>query len=702
MEIREIAGLKVDANNMVVDGRKPVSERHYYGSRLPEGMKCFEDGRYINTELLSPVVYDHEQKIPKFNTSWYEKVGTGKNARIVGFHPSQAYIKWWYEQRRRCLEGYEVGGVKITGAHYFYLNFWRIRAKSVGKGYISPLFFDLDKEFFDLVEEAKAQGKNLLLLKRRQIGFSEKLAALMAHQYIFFDSSWSIVVAGEAVYANNTMEKCLQGLEALSRDKLDAGREFYKRSSLNSNDAVVANYEFNGVWIGTMAQLEAITVNFNPQAVSGKSPTLAVMEEAGINGHLIKTYGMLLPAMEERGRQMGRLVIFVGTGGEMKAGADQLMRLFYAPHKYNLLATKNIWDKGLESTECCHFFPAWKYYVMDQDGNSYQEAGEILIAEKRATLDLQSLAAEKTQMPLCPREAFTITDETFFNVEKLERQRTFLLANEWKDKEQWGRLDWVFDKEDSKKIVGVKWTPADSKSLDGEGDENYPILITEHPVGCAHTFVRMFDSPVEKNLYFAGTDSYDKDKAQTSDSEGSCSIFKGYHRAGATSMLFAARLTWRPMRKEKFFEMTARMCMYYHGCKNLIEWSNLTIFDWYKNNKFTSLLKERPLISHASAIRSQVDNKFGVDPNTKHVWLDRMSSYIEEYYTNIYDFSLVDKLSRFRIKNYNCDATIGASLAHENYKDTEIILKENAQRESTPQSWVTGFVRNLNGGYRIV
>ena len=51
-----------------------------------------------------------------------------------------------------------------------------------------PRFLDLDKEFFDLIEQAKAADKNLLCLKRRQIGFSEKMAALCALEALMYAS----------------------------------------------------------------------------------------------------------------------------------------------------------------------------------------------------------------------------------------------------------------------------------------------------------------------------------------------------------------------------------------------------------------------------------------------------------------------------------------------------------------------------------
>ena len=36
---------------------------------------------------------------------------------------SMDWFNYWNEERRRCIEGYESGGCKITGDHYFYLNY---------------------------------------------------------------------------------------------------------------------------------------------------------------------------------------------------------------------------------------------------------------------------------------------------------------------------------------------------------------------------------------------------------------------------------------------------------------------------------------------------------------------------------------------------------------------------------------------------
>ena len=86
-----------------------------------------------------------------------------KNNRVYTLHipGSKAYSDFWKEERRRCKEGYEVEGVRVTGLHYNYLNFSPILKTEVVKEATSetglnqadriegfPNFWDTDYDFF--------------------------------------------------------------------------------------------------------------------------------------------------------------------------------------------------------------------------------------------------------------------------------------------------------------------------------------------------------------------------------------------------------------------------------------------------------------------------------------------------------------------------------------------------------------------------
>jgi hypothetical protein len=94
---------------------------------------------------------------------------------------SRQWIDWWKEEKRRCLEGYEVDDIRITGYHYFYLNYSPIlkvvktgtneTGKSKGERIFAfPDFWDGDYDFFHYLDEAENLGKHANLLGSRGRG----------------------------------------------------------------------------------------------------------------------------------------------------------------------------------------------------------------------------------------------------------------------------------------------------------------------------------------------------------------------------------------------------------------------------------------------------------------------------------------------------------------------------------------------------
>ena len=87
---------------------------------------------------------------------------------------SKPYKEFWREQKRRCVEGYTVGKYRITGDHYFFLNFYRMQTvnidatkKTTGRGQSFPSFLSKQYEFFHYMELCEYIGKDVILLKAR-------------------------------------------------------------------------------------------------------------------------------------------------------------------------------------------------------------------------------------------------------------------------------------------------------------------------------------------------------------------------------------------------------------------------------------------------------------------------------------------------------------------------------------------------------
>jgi hypothetical protein len=74
---------------------------------------------------------------------------------------SPAWFNFWTKERERIINGYSVGGVKITGDHYFYLNYCPIQKVENTSGHKSdkvkgfPDFWDGDYNYFWVREIAR-------------------------------------------------------------------------------------------------------------------------------------------------------------------------------------------------------------------------------------------------------------------------------------------------------------------------------------------------------------------------------------------------------------------------------------------------------------------------------------------------------------------------------------------------------------------
>lgn len=601
------------------------------------------EGAWVNTSLFAPVVSDG---IPPEDSSYYES--------------------WWYEQRDIIMnDGYSVGGHRITGSHYFYLNFWKIRGvnhKTKRKELIAPRFLEMDHEYFHVVEQARKQDKNVGVIKGRQTGFSEKHACLIGEEFSFHPASQSVIVSGLEKYTNTTMGFVRRGLNSL------VPTEFYKHRQPNRTEYMRAAYDRvivkDGKKItqeaGYMSEIFAITAKNSLQAVSSLSPSFVLMEEAGVFPGVRGVYKFIKPSLYSEGIKTG-FVIFVGTGGEMEKGAEELQEIIYTPNEFDILPfDASEWDSDIEpgTIKMGWFCPKWKYKLVDSEGNYLKQESIDQIKKEREDADTDDkLYTSITQEPIIPDEAFLTRTGGYFgkaNAHKLNKIKAMIRKTKEMQITERGDLEWLYDEHNGRKIItGVEFIPNDEGIFE----------LVERP--------ETVDGVVPEELYAGGTDSYDRDEANTSDSKLSTHIYKTFLHAGTSYDIFVARLHWRPSLAEggteAAYEASAKLCMYYRA-KNLIEWSNIRIFDWYDNHNFNFLLKERPeMLLSAWIQNSSMTNKYGVDPSTKTHWLSLLSDYIAKNYHRLRSVDLISKFIKFKLdKNYNCDETIAASLAYLN------------------------------------
>jgi len=267
-----------------------------------------------------------------------------------------------------------------------------------------------------------------------------------------------------------------------------------------------------------------------------------------------------------------------------------------------------------------------------------------------------------------------ISTDGFFGEEiitNLNERRGYILTHREETEGTRGILKW---KNKAKKSEGVYFEPQ---------EDGWFLMLEQPRTKRIRNDMDEIIEVVYENLYKASTDSYDKDQAAYSNSKGSWQCMKGFLNATDTCKTYVARITERPTTEEGgaalFYEHTAMGTLFYNAI-NLIEYSNLLIFQWYINHKLSHLLKERPTFVTSNWINKPTNSqRFGIDPSTKIYWLNDLKDFLT--YDNIQkmnDLQQIDSLARYRYDpktiKYNCDITITSALCVVLMKDEEELM----------------------------
>lgn len=621
-------------------------------SLVPDYEKACLTRDFVDTKRFSPVIYNPEEAMPDED------------------HPE--YGAWWLEQYRRCVKGYIVPkatrrghDVWISGRHYFYLNFWIIYAKLDGvdrKEKRNPKFLSLDYFKFMTLERMYLEKKDNLYDKARQLGFSEFASCIVGYNFMFFPNSVNVIVAGQGDYAEKTMENVIGGLNNLSNS------EFYKRRSPDRSAYIKSSYtevyedpdtgEKRTLYKGFGSEVYCITAKNNPQAVSRLSPSFVVFEEVGkwSKGLLKETIEFITPSLYAEGVKTG-YAIYIGTGGDMEESVSDVQEMTYNPKAFNLLEFDNIWEEEGQAgkEKVSSFTPSYEFAIIDEDGNALIEESKKFIESTWNDKSPTEKYRAMTQKPFYLSQMFMVATGGFLGetaMIRLNDRKRWILNNKHEQLAFRARLDW---------IDAFDWTKGVIMSPDEEGR----FIIQQEPE-------RDLYGKVWINLYNAATDSYDKDESNTSASMGSCTIFKGVLDAEHTYRHWVARVTERPREDEggsyAFYEDTIKLCMYYGECENLIEYSNVLIFDYYKRKGYEYLLKGRPSMVISQYVKDgQANQRYGIEqsfiPHALNMWRDYIKQDDYAAIDKMYDVEMIEAFARFRRdKNYNCDITISCAL----------------------------------------
>ena len=622
----------------------------------------------FNKDVLYNTKFTHTEEFSPA-AKHKEKYGHYTNAPFK----SKAYVEYWVEQKRRCLEGYvnPTTGVRITGYHYFFLNFKQLEKVEDTGGVASekpwgfPNFWAVHYHFFHAVEQAEKEGKHLCLLKPRGTGFSEIFSSMGARDYTLRKSSKSMYFTSHKDYLikDGILTKAWENLEFLNKESERGFRHLrhVKNQDLHKRASKV---DGNGDEHRTGGEIIGRVID-NPNKVRGARGYKIYYEEGGSFPKVDAAWNMCRPLVEQGGITTGMMILW-GTGGEEGPGIAGLEDIFLHPEPYNCLEFENCWDEGREGTSCGFFFPveACMDKYMDKDGNPDFQGGKQHHIEERKKIRKKSPQKEDSyvaEYPFTPSEALMRLSSNIFPVAELQRQLNRVRSN--KSIQGFLKHGQVITTEKGVKfIIDPKASPI----------KRYPHQESDILDGC----VTMVETPhkdqtgqVPINLYQVVVDPFYAEEAEDTTSLGAVYVYKRMNAISPTEDdMIIAWYVGRPRLLSKFYRQIFDLAEFYNASiQSEIAGGGQGIVSYARENHLLHRIEKEPEMIHNREIASKVTNRgyfMNMNKDRKRLglkyvadWLLEKRSYIDEneneeagYILNlhkIYDEGLLEELIKF-------------------------------------------------------
>jgi len=619
---------------------------------------------------------------------------------------TKQYYDYWDNEQFKCMHGHEINGVKISGFHYFYLNYCpidRIIDEEQPDGEVIsrrdrsfPAFYDGDFEYFNAVDKARRENKHMVVLKARRKGFSYKAAAMLCRNYFHLRNSKNFVFASDKQYltGDGMLSKAwdiisfIDDNTAWTQPRL-IDREMHKQSGYKKN--------VNGadVTLGFKSQIIGVSLKDDPDKIRGKAGELIFFEESGSFSGLLKAWEVAMPTMRQGSKTLGTMVAF-GTGGEEGPGFEGLEELFYHPDAYNCLGFENDWDAGAMGTICGYFVPIYKNLdgFIDENGNSLVNAAieyeEEQREKKKKGNDPKSYDQYIAEHPFSPQEATLQVTANTFDVNSLKEQYNRVIS---------GNLDTIG-------VVGEMYYNTKGKAdfmLNGNlrPISKFPHRKDDDLTGAVVIYEPPFKTEIEeitpKNLYVICHDPYAQGKATSSSSLGAAYVIKVPNNMSKPDDLIVASYVGRPQTQDEY-NRTLFMLAEYYNAKIGFENDRGEVIAYAKRFRKMHLLQEEFEMLDKRELRSKnVKRQFGMHMTDQRKaqgelyirdWLISGRGADEEgnitlNLQKIYDLALLQELIKFNRKG-NFDRVMALMVGM--YHTRELYNKELSFNETDNSS----------------
>lgn len=484
---------------------------------------------------------DYDPSTPAYESFWQRETSRRKKGVFIKAKLYYKDIPKFFdanttdEERESLLQP-----LRITGAHYTYLNYGRIertpndkeraRLKREGAEHVEtvmgfPRYWDGDYWNFKIDEFIANNKFHLTKAKARRKGFSYKRGSQAANTINLFPNVTVTLAADQLAYLTDKgattfmAKKCLDHFEE---------HTFWKRGFISEAiDDILLGYRVSSKGLknfGWLSNLYSVAIGKNESAAVGKKAIEIDFEEAGKCPNLQKALDVTLSNTESGAISVGTIRIY-GTGGTKGANWAAFSKAFYNPKMNKMLCMENVWDINKRHEVCGFFFPqVW-------DCEPYVERGNSIIFTAYAwdkqdkenhfhNNDSETHIIYKAQRANTPAEAFINTTENMFASPELNLHVSDLIND---NATRFFQDGWIVvnDLGNSNKAEFIPKAECIKRDIFGKG--RFHEFVNQVPHGSrddTHGCVRMYYRPflvngeVPKDLYFTVVDAYKVDKAQ--------------------------------------------------------------------------------------------------------------------------------------------------------------------------------------------
>jgi len=687
----------------------------------------------------------------KFSSAAHTKLTTGRYCNYP--KRSKQWVDFWEEEKRRCLDGFTLGSVRVTGYHYFYLNYYRMPVPQANNSgteggdidYVFPNFWLLDWQFFRIIEYCEENGLHFGGIKARGCGYSEKAAAMGARDTNIikkptikgampkFRKSFYFGTMDEHLGGDGVVDKCFKGIDYLNEET----ETFFKKSFMITNKPSEYKREAgiktkDGRPQKTGGYVQGVIID-KTSKIRGKRGYKIYFEESGENEKLVECINVARPLVELQGIVTGTIIVWGTSNSKKQDGMEGLRQCIYNPNGFGMVKFKNIWEKegeplkreelndlpvdpldfiipahdpeyNMRDTGIGWFVPVYDTLFKDPDGNPLREKAYDYVMMKRQNILSGQSEEQATSYfadnPLTVSEALIKTGGKIFNTAELARQLVMMETGMVVDKGITGNF--YLKKDIAGNIIGAEFLPIEKGSW----------VIKEVPEWAIKTelthLVYVDDAmhhrrvPKQTKLYMAGIDSIDQgtEDSQTAGSSLACLIKKRLPLKNPISdplaNSYVAFFKERPKKvKEAYAQVLAALIFF--DALALVEYTKVGIVDYIKDQcKLGKYLASEP------DAPSEVDKHFKAKKTKKGIratpvvidfYIDLIKQYLEQYVERVTNLSLLKQLVNYTKEKkgmFDYVAAMGmCELICREYRDVLPRQKEEEEEIEESPRWYT-------------